>query len=100
MTHTTTVVDRNSGGDFVTVVADIDITSLDNAASEDFDPLAELNLRGVLNMDIGLLENPNTYDVQAADDYDIAVQNHDGTDPTATTDVGTVRVSVHGNRGP
>lgn len=100
MTHTTTVVDRLSTGDSVTVVADLDITSLDNAASEDFDPESEFALQGVLNVEVGQLENPNTYVVQVADDNDLSVEQYGGTDPTATTDVGTVRVSVRANPGP
>lgn len=100
MTHTTTVIDRLSTGDSVTVVADIDITSLDNAASEDFDPVSEFALQGVLNLEVGQLENPNTYVVQAAADNDLAVEQYGGTDPTAGTDVGTVRVSVRANAGP
>jgi hypothetical protein len=100
MTHTTTVIDRLSTGDSVTVIAELDITSLDNAASENFDPVSEFALQGVLNVEVGRLENPNTYIVQAAADNDLSVETYGGTDPTAGTDVGTVRVSVRANPGP
>lgn len=100
MTHTTTVKERLSTGDSVTVVAELDITSLDNAASEDFDPATEFNLADVLSVEVGNLENPNSFIVQAAADNDLSVEDYGGTDPTAGTDVGTVVVSVRANPGP
>lgn len=100
MTHTITTEERESGGSYASVFATVDITSLDNAASEDFDPVSEFALQGVLNLEVGQLENPNTYVVQAAADNDLAVEQYGGTDPTAGTDVGTVRVSVRANAGP
>lgn len=100
MTHTTTIVRDGNSGDHRYVVADLDITSLDNAASEDFAPTDELGFGDVLNISVGQLENPNTYVVQAAADNDLSVETYGGTDPTSGTDVGTVRVTVRGDAGP
>ncbi|AFH22158.1 hypothetical protein OSG_eHP18_00005 [environmental Halophage eHP-18] len=102
MTHTITAEDKESGGSFASVFATVDITSLDNAASEDFDPAAELGVRSVVGVSVLGLENAGTYQAE----YDhvagdtLAVQNVDGTDPTSGTDVGEVQVRVDGNLGP
>jgi hypothetical protein len=100
MTHSTTVVDRLSTGDSVTVVADLDITSLDNAAEENFDPVSEFALQGVLNVHVGQIENAGSYIVQVEGDNDLSVEQDGGSDVAAGTDVGTVRVSVRANPGP
>lgn len=100
MTHTLSEVDHESGGSYISVFATLDITSLDNAASENFDPETELGMRNVEGVSVIGVENPNTYVVQPAEDYDLAVEQFGGTDPTAGTDVGTVTVRVDGNRGP
>lgn len=100
MTHTNTAVDELSDGNYVSRVVDVDITSLDNAASEDFDPVAELGFRDVFGGVVLQAENPGAYQFTVAQDNDISVQNADGTDPTAGTDVGVVRVKWQGNRGP
>jgi hypothetical protein len=101
MTHTTTAVDRNlSSGSYESVVADIDITSLDNAASEVFDPATEFGFQDVLQVEVGQLENPGTYVVQVEQNNNLHVEQYGGTDPTSGTDVGVVRVTVHGDPGP
>lgn len=102
MTHTITTEERESGGSYASVFATVDITSLDNAASEDFDPDAELDLRTVEGVSVLGLENAGSY--QVAYDHvagnSLAVLSADGTDPTSGTDVGEVRIRVDGNRGP
>lgn len=100
MTHTTTVVHDLNMGSVKAVVADLDITSLDNASSETFDPAAEFTMDEVVDVHVGALENPNSYVVQTAANYDLAVEQYGGTDPTSGTDVGTVRVTVLGDPGP
>lgn len=100
MTHTTTVVADENSGSVRQVVAELDITSLDNAASENFAPASELGFREVLNVSVGQLENPNSHIIQVAADNDLSVENYGGTDPTAGTDVGTVRVTVTGDPAP
>lgn len=98
MTHTTTVEGRESAGSFRSVFATLDITSLDNANNESFDPGSELGIDNVLGVSILGLENPESYVVQ----FDhlagnaLYVEGYGGTDPTATTDVGEVRVRVDG----
>lgn len=100
MTHTTTVVDRLSEGNYTSVVADVDITGLDNADSEGFDPEAELNLTDAHGGVVMQAENAGTYVFSIEQNNDIHVEAYGGTDPTAATDVGVVRVKYEGNRGP
>jgi hypothetical protein len=102
MTHTTSEVDRESGGSVVSVYATLDVTSLDNAASESFDPASEFNFSDVLGVTILGLENAGTYQAEFdhLDGTTLNVQNVDGTDPTSGTDVGEVRVRVDGDKGP
>lgn len=45
MTKTTTVVERGNSGDHNYVIAEVDITSLDSAGLEPFDPSTEVGLR-------------------------------------------------------
>ena len=102
MTHTTSDVDHESGGSFKSVFATLDITSLDNADSETFDPESEFSVNDVLGVSVIGLENGDLY--QAAFDHldgtTLHVHNVDGTDPTAATDVGEVRVRVDADKGP
>ncbi|WP_435065883.1 hypothetical protein [Halobaculum sp. EA56] len=99
MTHTTTVEERVSDGSFESVFATLDVTGLDAADSESFDPAAELGFDTVLGVSVEGLENGDLY--QAAFDHldgaTLHVHNLDGTDPTAGTDVGEVRVKVSGD---
>lgn len=102
MTHTTSDVDKESGGSFVSVFATLDITSLDNANTEDFDPASEFALRDVLGVSVLGLEEPENYtvDFDHLDGTALSVLNADGTDPTSGTDVGEVRVRVDADKGP
>ena len=99
MTHTTTVESRRNSGSYESVFATLDITGLDNANTEDFDPATELGFNDVLGVAVVGLEEPENYTV----DFDhlagnaLSVLNADGTDPTSSTDVGEVRVRVDGN---
>jgi len=100
MTFDTTTVDYESGGSFVSVFATVDITSLDGANTEPFDPDAVFNV-DPLGVSVQGVENGDAYDVEwdhLAETF--VVQNNDGTDPTAGTDVGEVRVRVDGDKGP
>lgn len=100
MTYTISDVDPESGGSYESVFATLDITSLDGANTEPFDPDAALNV-DPLGIDVIGVENGDLYDVEwdhLAETF--VVQNNDGTDPTAGTDVGEVRIRVDGNKGP
>lgn len=103
MTHTTTVADRQNTGSFQTVIAKLDITSLDNANSETFNSTLgeELNLSDVQGAAVIGVENAASYIVQ----YDhlsgnLVVEGYGGTDPTAGTDVGEVHLRVDGDPAP
>jgi len=100
MTHTTTVEERLSDGNYESVVATLDITSLDNANNESFNPTAELGLDVVLGVSIEGVENADSYVVQFDHlENALYVESYGGTDPTAGTDVGEVRVKVSGDPG-
>lgn len=100
MTYTTSDVDYESGGSVVSVFATVDITSLDGANTEPFDPDAVFNV-DPLGVSVLGVENGDAYDVEW--DHltsEFVVLNNDGTDPTAGTDVGEVRIRVDGDKGP
>lgn len=101
MTHTTTVEERVSDGSYEAVFATVDITSLDNADNESFDPASEFGFDTVLGLSVEGLEKGGSF--QAAFDHldgtTLHVHNLDGTDPTAGTDVGEVRVKASGDPG-
>jgi len=94
MTHTTTVLDRSAVGDREEVVADVDITGLDNPDSEGFDPVAELGLDPVRGLSVLQAENAGTYVFSVEQNNNIHVEAYGGTDPTAGTDVGVVRIKA------
>ena len=98
MTHTTTLEERTSAGSFRSVFLTLDITSLDNANTEDLTLVDEADLNSVFGASVLGLENAGSYDVE----YDhladaLSVVNEDGTDPTTGTDVGEVRLRVDGD---
>lgn len=98
MTHTTTVTSRRNSGSYESVFLSVDITSLDNANSENFDFAAEADVNEVLHASVGRIENPQSYVVQPDQAVnEITVEGYGGTDPTATTDVGVVEIRVDGN---
>lgn len=101
MTHTTTVEDRVSDGSYEAVFATLDITSLDNANTESFDPAAEFGMNTVLGVSVEGLENAGSFDVEFdhVSGTTLSVVNEDGTDPTSGTDVGEVRVKASGDPG-
>jgi hypothetical protein len=101
MTHTTTVLDSSVVGDREEVVADVDITSLDNADSEAFDPTAEFSeLRVCRGMTVLQAENAGSYVFSVEQNNDIHVESYGGSDPTAGTDVGVVRIKAVGAASP
>ncbi|WP_435175642.1 hypothetical protein [Halorussus sp. AFM4] len=99
MTHSTTVERRGIAGDHEYVVATLDITSLDAANNETFDPASEFGFDDVFGVSILGVENAGSYIAQ----FDhlagnaLYVEGYGGTDPTAGTDVGEVRVKVSGD---
>jgi len=100
MTFTLTDVDYESGGSVVSVYATVNITSLDGANTEPFDPADVFNV-DPLGVSVQGVENGDAYLVQ----YDhlasqLVVEGYGGTDPTAGTDVGEIRVRVDGDKGP
>lgn len=100
MTHSTTVEDRVSDGSYKAVFATLDITGLDNANNESFDPAAELGFNDVLGVSVEGVENPESYVVQFDHlENALYVEGYGGTDPTAGTDVGEVRIKVSGDPG-
>jgi hypothetical protein len=103
VTHTTIVEDRQVTGGFETVVATVDITSLDNANNEAFSPSlgGELNLSAVRGAAVVGVENADSYVVQYDHlEGDLYVEGYGGTDPTGGTDVGEVRLRVDGDPAP
>ncbi|PSP80172.1 hypothetical protein BRC81_02990 [Halobacteriales archaeon QS_1_68_20] len=98
MTHTTTVEKRVSDGSYEAVFATLDITGLDNANNESFDPAAEFEFDEVLGVSVEGLENPDSYVVQWDHlENALYVEGYGGTDPTAGTAVGQVRVKASGD---
>jgi hypothetical protein len=102
MTHSTTVEGDHSGGSVRSLYATLDITSLDNANNESFDPTSEFDFDTILGVSVLGLEEPENYIVQFdhLDGTTLYVEGYGGTDPTATTDVGEVRVRVDGDPAP
>lgn len=107
MTHTTSVVHDGVEGDHRVVVADVDITSLDAAGSESFDPDAEFNLAPCHGASVLQQENPG-YRVAATQANDLAAKyaNYDAAadgqliDVPSGTDVGVVRLRFEGDPAP
>lgn len=98
MTHTTTIEDRRNSGSFRSVFVTLDITSLDNANNEALTLADEADLNTVFGASVLGIENPDSYVVEYDHLEDVLyVEGFGGTDPTAGTDVGEVRLRVDGD---
>lgn len=100
MTESTTVVERGNAGDHRYVIAEVDITSLDSAGTEPYDPSAKFNLEGAY----GAVVDQEDYTHHVFYDHDntqiIAKDVADGTDLADNTDVGTVTIRFVGDFAP
>lgn len=100
MTETTTVVEAGNEGDHRYVIAEVDITSLDTAGTEPFDPSAKFNLEGAY----GSVVDQEDYTHHIFYDSDgtqiIAKDVADGTDLANNLDVGTVTIRFVGDFAP
>ena len=95
-----TVVEEGVQGDHRYVVADHDITSLTNANNEPLTPESDFTLDAVFGGEILQVEQPGSYVYQLDANDDLYVEGYGGTDPTAGTDVGTVRIKWLGSPAP
>lgn len=101
MTYSITEEDRESGGSYETVFATLNITSLANANNEPFDPASVFGFAGVRSVSVVGIEEPESYVVQFDHlENALYVEGYGGTDPTAGTDVGEVRLKIDGDLGP
>jgi len=108
MSNSTTKLEEGNAGDHVYVIAEIDITSLDSAGTEPFDPRARFGLRSVYGADVLDQEDHTKTFHFDADNDDIIVKEvndtGDGTggvaDVANNTDVGTVIMRFDGNWAP
>lgn len=93
MTYSITNTEQENRGSLDSVIATIDITSLDSAGFEPFDPSAALGIDGVSRFGARVVGQENTAYLIRWDTANsrISVVNvSDGTDVTGTTDVGEV----------
>lgn len=99
MTHDTVATERENAGSLDTAHHVIDITSLDGAGAEQYDPEAEVGLDspGRFGIDVRAQEDESVlirYDHVAGE---LSVVNvSDGSDVTSGTDVGEVMLHVFG----
>ncbi|GGK74566.1 hypothetical protein [Haloarcula sebkhae] len=100
MTHTTVDDEHVNSGSHRTVFHTIDVSSLDNAGSEGYDPAAETAVDVVLGVSVAGQEDESLfvrYDHVAGN---LSVTSAaDGTDTTAGTDVGEIILRVDGDPG-
>lgn len=99
MTHSTVNTERENSGSVDTVYHTIDITSLDAAGTENYDPDAELGLSDAAEYGVAVVgqEDESLHIVWDHVAEEIAVLNvSDGTDVADTTDVGEVVLEVTG----
>ena len=99
MTHSTTDRAAESGGSTTVVFHTIDITSLDSAGAETYDPDAELDVAVDTTGGIDVVGQENTAYLVRWDHLtaQLTVVNvADGTDVAAATDVGEVVLKVEG----
>lgn len=97
MSHDTVDKTNENSGSERTVVHDIDITSLDAAGKENYDPAAETDVSRANTVEVVGIEDPS-YTVQhdhVAGGLHVKVAA-DGTDVASGTAVGQVRVRVQG----
>jgi len=99
MTHEIIATERENRGSLDNAFAVLDITSLDAAGAEQFDPAAELGLSepGHFGIDVRAQEN-SAYLIRYdhINDELSVVNVADGTDVAGATDVGEVMLEVVG----
>lgn len=96
MTHSTVNVERESSGSFISAYHTIDVTSLDNAGAETYDPEAELGL-SPLGISINGQEASDQFVRWDHLNGQLHVTNAaDGTDVASGTDVGEIILKVDG----
>jgi len=99
MTYSITNREAENHGSLEAVYATVDITSLDSAGYEPFDPEAALGVSGVgrFGVSVRALENPQ-YRVawDSANGRLDVINVSDGADVTSGTDVGEVLLEVTG----
>jgi len=99
MTYSLTNTERENRGSLDSAVATVDITSLDSAGYEPFDPGAALGIDGVDRFGARVVGQENTGYLIRWDSANgrISVVNvSDGTDVTLGTDVGEVLIEFVG----
>jgi hypothetical protein len=99
MTYSITNTERENAGSTDAVFATVDITSLDSAGAEPFDPAAALGVDGASEYGVGVrgLENPQYRVVYDHLNGQFDVTNvSDGADVTSGTDVGEVVIEARG----
>lgn len=100
MTHTTVATKRENGGSKDEAYHVIDLTSLDRAGEEDYDPDAELGLEdpGRFGIDVRAQEDETVkVDYDHLNDQLTVINVADGTGVAQGTDVGEVMLHVVGH---
>jgi len=105
MTESTTVLQEGNNGDHRYVIAEVDITSLDSAGTEPYDPSSKFNLSGVEGAEVLDQEDYTKIIHFDADNTDIIVKEVNDTgdgsggvaDVANNTDVGTVTLKFEGD---
>jgi len=99
MTHTTVATERENAGSLDTVYHVIDITGLDGAGTEQYDPEAEVGLSQPerFGIDVRAMADDSFRVVYDHVNDELSVTNAaDNTDPTSGTAVGEVMLEVTG----
>lgn len=99
MTHSTINSRQENAGSLSVVYHTIDITSLDAAGAETYDPEAETNLSGADELGVSVrAQESSGYEIEWDHiNAQLTVVNvADGTDVTSATDVGEVVLEVLG----
>jgi hypothetical protein len=99
MTHSTTNTEPESAGSLDRVVHTIDVTSLDSAGVETYDPEAEVGISGADRYGVSVRgqEDETLAIVWDHIDGELKVKNRDdGTDVANNTDIGEVVLDVLG----
>jgi hypothetical protein len=99
MTHSTVAVERENAGSLDAAYHVVDITALDSAGTEQYDPGSELGLEspGRFGVDVRAMENDSYRVVYDHINDELSVTNAaDNTDVANDTDVGEVMLYVTG----
>lgn len=99
MTHSTVNTERENEGSTARAIHEINVTSLDVAGEEGYDPSAELGIEGEERYGIGIRGQTNTslaFGYNATSGNVTARHLDDGTEVAAGADVGHVTLDVTG----